>query len=57
MSIDQLVRLATYYGDGRLLAALAEAWDEGCAAGLREANDKARGVQNNPAINPYERGD
>ena len=34
---------------------LAKAWDEGCAAGLREANDKARGVQNNPAPNPYRR--
>ena len=33
--------------------AQAEAWDEGCSAGLREANDKQRGVQNNPALNPY----
>lgn len=36
-------------------AVAARAWDEGCAAGLREANDKARGAQNNPAINPYGR--
>ena len=34
-------------------AVAAKAWGEGCAAGLREANDKARGVQNNPARNPY----
>lgn len=34
-------------------AARAEAWDEGCAAGLREANDQRRGVRNNPALNPY----
>jgi len=33
----------------------AEAWDEGLSAGLREANDKARGVVNNPALNPYRR--
>jgi len=33
----------------------AEAWNEGLSAGLREANDKARGVVNNPALNPYRR--
>jgi len=38
----------------RMIAAVrAEAWDEGLKAGLREGNDKAHGVVNNPALNPY----
>lgn len=31
-------------------------WNEGLAAGLREANDKMRGVTNNPALSPYRQG-
>lgn len=31
----------------------ADVWDEGLTAGLRESNNHARGVVNNPALNPY----
>lgn len=35
----------------------ADAWDQGLSAGLRECNDKTRGVVNNPALNPYRKAD
>lgn len=52
---DVLPILATVPADA-LRELKADVWDEGLKAGLREGNDKARGVVNNPPLNPYRKG-